>query len=350
MIVAEISCNHLGSLTRAVELIEAAKWAGADAVKFQSYHPDLMVLYRGYKIESGPWQGETLARLYLKACTPHHWLPHLFEAAKYREIECFASVFDLRSLEALEEINCPRYKVASFEIVDLHLLEHIGYTRKPVIVSTGMADMIEIRAAVNTLRAAGCRDLTLLHCVSAYPAKPEDARFGVMDVLRQSFDVKIGFSDHTPTNGLAAFAYGHGADVIEKHLTLKRSDGGPDAGFSLEPQEFKQLVEACRAAKTGGSFTTSRQEANAIKENRVGFGPTKDEEPQYLLRRSLYFTQDLPAGTVLRETDIASARPHLGLPCYFRNHLIGKRIVRRVKRGEPINLMHTENLPSIKNG
>lgn len=269
-IVAEISANHLGSIGRAVQLVHAAVDAGADAVKFQLFDPAKMAP-AGMVIADGPWKGWNARQLYTDAATPRAWLRELFYTARERGVEAFASVFDVDGLAFLEEIGCPRYKIASFEITDLDLIRAVARTGKPMIISTGMATLSEIRAAL--LQLSGSESwyhVTLLKCTSAYPAQIEDANLATMVAMGESHDCEFGLSDHSLGNLLACAAVAMGASVIEKHLTLCRSDGGPDAGFSTEPDEFAQMVKECRAT------------ASAI--GTVRYGPTASELPQVQLK------------------------------------------------------------------
>ena len=247
--IAEIGANHQGSLDLAIELIHAASDAGADAVKFQAYDPLEMVLDAGYVLTDGPWKGRNLQELYHEAKTPYHWFPMLFEEARGLNLEPFASVFDTRSLAMLEDLGCRQYKIASFELVDIPLLRKVAATGKPMILSTGMADYNEIQAAVYAVRRAGCSGLTLLHCVSTYPATAEDTRLGNLPGMLKNWSCHVGLSDHTLTPETAVAAANMGAYMIEKHLTLDRSNGGLDAAFSLEPVEFAEMVHLCSEVK-----------------------------------------------------------------------------------------------------
>jgi pseudaminic acid synthase len=274
-IVAEISANHLGQYVRALALIDAAKEAGADAIKLQLYDPDKMAP-SDLMIESGPWAGRNARELYREAMTPREWFLPLFEHAMRRGIEAFSSVFDVDGLAFLESLGCPRYKIASFEILDLPLIRAVSATGKPMIISTGMAAFYEIGEAVTAAR--WCQDLTLLKCTSAYPASPADANLAAGPALagagytfgRIANSTKWGLSDHTLGLSVPVVATVLGATMIEKHLTISRSDGGPDAAFSSEPHEFAAMVKACREA------------AQAIGE--VRYGPTESERPQLQLR------------------------------------------------------------------
>jgi len=266
-IVAELSCNHQGSLDRALALVDAVVDAGADAIKLQTWTPGSMVQDHTYVMRTGPWRGRNLANLYHEAHTPWEWHPVIFDYAQKQGIEAFSTPFDVGALEFLESLNCPRYKVASFSLINLPLIRAIAETRTPIILSTGMATEEEINAAID---ASGYNDLTLLKCTSAYPADASDANLATMQDMA-AFYGNSGLSDHTPGIGVAVAAAALGATVIEKHLTLLRADGGPDAAFSMEPDEFKQMVTACRQA------------AAAI--GTVRYGPTEAELPMLEVRR-----------------------------------------------------------------
>lgn len=268
-IVAEISANHLGNFERALKLINAAKEAGADAVKFQLYDPERLAP-AGQVIKSGPWAGREMRELYREAHTPAAWFKTLFAYARSLEIEPFSSVFDLEGLELLESLRCQRYKIASFELVDHALIRAVADTGKPLIMSTGMATLDEIEMAVFHARQAGCGWPTLLKCTSGYPAPASEANLAGIAHLREVFDRPIGYSDHTMSAGVCAAAAALGAVMVEAHLTLARVDGGPDAGFSYEPAEFGAMVKACRDAEA------------AI--GTVRFGPTDSEQPQLQVR------------------------------------------------------------------
>ena len=269
-IVAELSANHLGSLGRALKIVEAAKAAGADAIKFQTFQVESLVADPDRVLSSGPWAGSSLRALYSQAITPRQWHETLFAYARANEIEPFSTPFSPDDVDFLEELRCTRYKIASFEIVDHELIRRAANTGKPLIMSTGMALYEEIRQAVQVAFEAGNRMVTLLKCTSAYPASAADANLRQMQHMRAEFACATGLSDHTLGIGVPVAATVLGARIIEKHLTLSRADGGPDAAFSLEPHEFRQMVDACRDA------------AAAIGE--VRYGPTASEAPQLELR------------------------------------------------------------------
>lgn len=314
-IVAELSANHNGSINRALRIVDAAADAGADAIKLQTFNPKKMAI-PGYKIKSGPWKDRELQDLYREAYTPIEWHEQLFEYARSRDLIPFSSPFDDESVDFLETLDCPIYKIASFELIDIPLIAKVAKTGKPMIMSTGMAELYEIRAAINTARANGCKDLTLLHCVSSYPAKPEDINLRTMDGLKR-FGCKVGLSDHTRGTAVSVAAVARGAEVIEKHLTLDRADGGLDAGFSMEPDEFESLVNDCNNAH------------KAIGKIVFG-GESKD------LRRSLYYTQDIKRGTILEPHHIKTARPALGISPLRISQVIGQKLKKDVTENEPV--------------
>lgn len=329
-VVAEISANHLGSLAVAIDLLRAAADSGADAVKFQVYDPDKLCLDQDYMLKEGPWKGQRLVDLYHQARTPYCWLPTLFEKARKMGLTPFASVFDDDGLTLLEALKCPMYKISSFELVDIPLIEMVAKTGKALVMSTGMASFGEIRDAVFAARRNGCGPLTLLHCVSAYPAEPSDLRLGNLEHMRRSWSCNVGLSDHSLTNDLAVTAVSLGATMVEKHLTLNREDGGPDAGFSLEPHEFAELAHLVREAAPDATPALARP--------APGYGPQESEIHSLNLRRSLYFTSPLPAGTIVAAHHIRSARPALGLPPSKLPDLIGRTLAVPVKRrGTPVS-------------
>lgn len=322
-IVAELGANHNGSLERALAIVDAAADAGADAIKLQTWHPDYMVVDKGYTIKGGAWAGRNLAELYLEAWTPWMWHEPIFSRAQERGLLPFSTPFDIPSLDFLEGIGCEIYKIASFEIVDLHLVAAVARTGKPMIISTGMAEFLEIYRAVHTAWESGCDNITLLKCTSAYPAEVSSANLETMLAMRLSFDeCSVGLSDHTTGSAVAVAATAMGAEVIEKHLTLSRADGGLDAGFSMEPDEFARMVKDCRtAASTIGG---------------VRFGPGTGECAD--LRRSLWLVEDIAAGEKLESRHVGSARPALGMECYQLNHVLGRVAANTYTGGQPLKV------------
>lgn len=319
-IVAEISSNHLGDYDRAVSMVMAAKTAGADAVKFQVYELD--TLAADVMLESGPWDGYSYYELYAEGRTPWVWLRKLFDFARSIGIVPFASPFSESAVEFLEALDCPIYKVASPEIIHLPLIAACAQTGKPLIISTGMAELSEIYNADDVARSHGATDITFLHCISSYPANPEDFNLETMHTLKKH-NFRVGLSDHSLSSIAAVCAVALGATVIEKHFTLSRADGGSDAKFSLEPHEFADLVRDCRAA------------AKAM--GTVQFGCRKSEESSFQYRRSLWLKKNVKEGQVITEADIAILRPNYGANPACFDIFVGMKARRDMKAGEPLN-------------
>jgi N-acetylneuraminate synthase len=320
-IVAELGASHNGGYARALRLIDAAKEAGADAVKLQTYRAESLTLDHdgpGFTIESGIWKGRRLHDLYREAQTPWDWHPGLFAHARQVGITCFSSPFDCEAVDFLETLGCPGYKIASFEITDTGLIAHAAKTGKPLIISTGMASDTDIEDALNA--AARSFQAYLLHCVSAYPTRPEDANLSRMKRLRDRFDVPVGLSDHTLGIAVPVAAAALGAATIEKHLTLSRDDGGPDAAFSLEPGEFRDMVASVHDAYAA-CFGRSRGTV----------------EPHANLRRSLYAVNDIAAGEALTRDNVRSIRPGHGLAPKHLSFLLGKSASVDIPRGTPMH-------------
>lgn len=324
-VIAEMSGNHNGELARAIRLLEAAKAAGADAVKLQTYTADTMTIDSdkpGFRIEHGLWAGQTLYSLYQSASTPWEWHPELFQRGRDLGLLVFSSPFDDTAVELLESLGAPAYKVASFEIVDLPLIRRVAQTGKPVIISTGMADLGEIEEAVQTARDAGCRDLVLLHCISGYPTPPGESNLMTIPDLARRFDVAIGLSDHSMGTAVAIASIALGASVIEKHFTLRRSDGGPDAAFSLEADELGELVAACHVAW------------EAL--GQAGYDRRPSERPNLVFRRSIYVVADVRKGDVLDRSNVRAIRPGYGLAPKELGAVIGRRAKVDIERGTPL--------------
>jgi pseudaminic acid synthase len=326
-IVAELSANHSGSLDVALELVRAAHAAGADAVKLQTYTADTLTIRSDrpeFRIGGGTlWDGRTLYDLYQEAATPWEWHGALFAEARQLGIDCFSTPFDGSAVEFLEQFNPPAHKIASFELVDLALLRKVAATRRPVILSTGMATLEEITEAVNALREAGCRELALLKCTSSYPAPAEEANLRTISDLASRFNCPVGLSDHTLGIACPVVAVSLGACVIEKHFTLSRQTQGPDSTFSLEPAEFAEMVRAVRAAEAAlGS---------------VHYGLTPAEAKSRVFRRSLFAVADIATGEIFTEQNVRSIRPGHGLPPKELPRILGKRAARAISRGEPLS-------------
>ncbi|WP_406611099.1 pseudaminic acid synthase [Agarivorans sp. JK6] len=323
-IIAELSANHNGSLEKALDTMVAIKNAGADAIKIQSYTPDTMTIdseMPGFLIEDGLWKGQSLYQLYSKAYTPFDWHQALFDKAKELGITLFSSPFDESAVDLLESLSCPAYKIASFELVDLPLISYVAKTGKPMIMSTGMASLEEISEAVACARDNGCDELVLLHCISAYPSPIEQANLSSLQGLSKRFDCLVGLSDHSIGHTAAVCATALGASVIEKHVTLDRNDGGPDSSFSLEPVELSQLVQL------------SKQAHASLGETRLEI--QKSEQENLRFRRSVYFVEDLDAGTVIESKHLRRIRPGFGLPPKAFDQLIGKTVTQDVVKGTP---------------
>lgn len=321
-IIAELSANHNGSLERALDTIDAAQRCGADAIKLQTYTADTMTIdcdRQDFMIRGGLWNGYKLYDLYKWAQTPFEWHQAIFEHARKRGITVFSTPFDEATLDLLESLNAPAYKIASFEVVDLLLIRHAASTGKPMIMSTGMASEAEIEEAVATARDAGCKDLVLLHCISSYPAPMDQANLRQMPELARRFSAVSGLSDHTLGTTASVAAVALGACLIEKHFTLSRADKGPDSEFSIEPDELARL---CRDTRDAWSAL-----------GRAGYDRQKAEAGSKVFRRSIYFVRDLPAGTIVGPSDIRRIRPGMGLPPKHFDSLIGRRLKTAVTRG-----------------
>jgi pseudaminic acid synthase len=324
-VIAELSANHNGQLSRALRLIEEAKKAGADAVKLQTFKPDTITLNcysDDFKIRGGMWDGRTLYELYEDAHTPWAWHKPLFEYARKVGITLFSSPFDNTAIDLLEDLNAPAYKIASFEAVDLPLIKYAASTGKPMIISTGMADAEEIQEAIEAAREGGCKELAILHCVSGYPAPAEDYNLRTIPDMIERFGLVTGLSDHTLDNTTAITSVAMGASIIEKHFTLDRSGGGPDDSFSLEPAELAAL---CIGAKTAWQAL-----------GQVDYGRKSSEQGNAKFRRSLYFVKDMKAGDVITENCVRSVRPGFGLPPKFMHQILGRALSRDVRYAMPV--------------
>ena len=325
-VIAEMSANHGQHFDRAVEIIRAAGEAGADAIKLQTYTPDTLTIdcdRPEFRIGKGtPWEGRSLYELYAEAYTPWDWQPKLKILAEELGMHLFSTPFDFSAVEFLEQMSVPAYKVASFELVDIALIDRIAGTGKPMILSVGMASLEEIGQAVSAARAAGAGQIALLKCTSAYPAEPEEMNLRTIAHLAETFGVVAGLSDHSLGIAAPVAAVALGACIIEKHLTLSRADGGPDSAFSLEPAEFADMVAAVRdAQKAVGS---------------VSYELTDHEAASRAFRRSLFVVRDTKAGQVLTEENVRSIRPGYGLPPSELHRVMGRRAARDIPRGTPL--------------
>ena len=325
-IVAEMSANHNQNFDQAVATIKAAKRAGADAIKLQTYTPDTMTLNcdnKYFKIKGTIWEGQTLYDLYKQAYTPWEWQPKLKKFAEEIKLDFFSTPFDETAVDFLEEMQVPAYKIASFESVDLPLIRKVAKTHKPIILSTGMASLAEIDEAVQTIKEAGGTKLILLKCTSAYPAPPDKMNLRTIPHLSKAFGVPTGLSDHSMSLAVPVAAVTLGACVIEKHFTLSRNELSPDSSFSLEPSEFKEMVNAVRTAE------------KAIGE--VYYGLTKSEKESRIFRRSLFAVKYIKAGEKIVSSSIRSIRPGHGLHTRHLNEIIGRRAKKDILPGTPLS-------------
>lgn len=327
-LIAEMSGNHNQSLDRALEIVDAAARSGADAVKLQTYTAETMTLdlrAPGFVIDdpSSLWHGRQLYELYEEAHTPWEWHAPIMARAAGHGMHCFSTPFDFTAVDFLEELGVPAYKIASFEMTDIPLIQKVAATGKPMIVSTGMASVAEIGEAAMAAQRGGAGGLVLLKCTSTYPATPENSNLATIPNLATTFGVSVGLSDHTMGSGVAVAAVALGACLIEKHFTLSRADGGVDSTFSMEPDEFRLMREEVdRAWQSIG---------------RVAYGGTRAEEGSRQFRRSLYIARDVAAGDILTADNLRTVRPGFGLPPKFLEALLGKRVARDAKAGTPVD-------------
>jgi pseudaminic acid synthase len=329
-IIAELSANHGQSFEKALEVVRAAKDAGADAIKLQTYTADTLTIdcrRPEFTVGKGTlWEGKNLHDLFAEAYTPWEWQPELKKEAESLGLHCFSTPFDDTAVDFLEGMNVPAHKIASFELVDTELLKKVAATGKPVIMSTGMATFEEISEAVQTLRVAGCSQLALLKCTSAYPSIPEDMNLLTIPHLAKSFGIPVGLSDHTLDIAVPVAAVALGACIIEKHLTLRRSDGGPDGAFSLEPAEFRAMVDAVHTAE------------KAL--GRISYDMTVKEKASRVFRRSLFVVKDMQAGDVFTRENVRSIRPGHGLPVSELQNVLGHTTNSAISRGTPLSREH----------
>ena len=324
-IVAELSANHGGNIERAKSSIKAAKESGASAVKIQSYTPDTMTLNSSkedFLISEGLWKGYNLYQLYKKAYTPFEWHEELFNFAKSIGITLFSTPFDESAVDLLEKLNTPAYKIASFEITDLPLIEYVASKQKPIFISTGMANIQEIKEAINCCKKQGNNKILIFHCISKYPAKTSDYQLGDLNFLKKELNVEIGLSDHTVSNLAANLATALGACAIEKHFKLDEKECGPDSSFSITPIQLKSLVNECNL-----SFEASK--TNYLRR-------PDSEKVNKKFRRSIYFIKNLPKGHILEKADIKRIRPGYGLDPKYFDKIIGKKLNRNIEEAEAV--------------
>jgi pseudaminic acid synthase len=326
-VIAEMSANHNGNIETAFKLIEAAKQAGADAVKLQTYRPDTITLNcdtEDFRIRGGLWDGRTLYELYEEAHMPWDWHAPLFAHARKHGITIFSSPFDNTAVDLLEDLNAPAYKIASFEAVDIPLIKYVASTGKPMIISTGMADAEEIGEAIDAAREGGCKELAILHCVSGYPAPAEDYNLHTITDMIRRFGLTVGLSDHTLDNTTAIASVATGAAIIEKHFTLDRNGGGPDDSFSLEPVELTAL---CNGSRTAWAAL-----------GRVDYGRKSSEQGNVKFRRSLYFVRDLKAGETVSADCMRSVRPGFGASPRMFEKIVGLKLNCDVQKNTPVKM------------
>jgi N-acetylneuraminate synthase len=331
LFVAELSANHNQSLDRAMEILENVARAGASAVKLQTYTPETMTLpisSEGFVVgkESSLWQGKRLFDLYAEAMTPWEWHRPLFDRVIELGMIPFSSPFDNSAVDFLEGLDCPIYKIASFELVDLPLIAYAAETGKPMIISTGMGTLQEIADAVDAAREGGCEDITLLKTTSSYPALPQYSNLMTMVEMANIFNVKVGISDHTLGIGASVAAVTLGASVVEKHVTLSRSDGGVDSKFSMEPSEFENLVKEAEVA---------RQSVG-----KVSFGPSPGDESSLAFRRSLYVSRNVNAGDKVSPENVRAVRPGFGMPVKMLASVTGMRFSTDLMAGTPLSFIN----------
>lgn len=326
-IIAEMSANHNGSIENAFKIIDQAKNAGADAIKIQTYTADTLTIdtdLPDFRIDDGLWKGKTLYELYNWAHTPWEWHQDLFSYAKKLGITIFSSPFDNTAVDLLEELNTPAYKIASFEAVDIALIRYVASTGKPMIISTGMANDLEIEEAVNAANEGGCKEIALLHCVSGYPAPASEYNLRTIPDMLKRFNQVTGISDHTLDNTTAISSISLGASIIEKHFTLDRSRGGPDDSFSLEESDLREL---CINSRTAWDSL-----------GKINYLRTSSEESNLKFRRSLYFVKDIKSGEKISNENVRSIRPGYGLSPSKLESILGKVVIEDVFRGMPVTL------------
>ncbi len=332
-VIAEMSANHLQDYNRAIEIIKKAKWAGADAIKLQTYTPDTITLdcdNEYFQIKQGTiWDGTTLHKLYQKAYTPWEWQPKLKKIAEKEGLIFFSSPFDYTAVDFLEEMNVPAYKISSFEINDIPLIEYIAKKEKPIIMSTGIAKMGDIQDAIDACKRMGNNDIALLKCTSAYPSPLEDINLKTIPNMKDTFKTVVGLSDHTMGHAVAIGSVALGAKIVEKHLTLRRADGGVDSKFSMEPEEFKLMVDSIRSIE------------KALGE--VTYDLTEKQRNSREHSRSLFVVEDIKKGEAFTEKNIKSIRPGFGLESKYINDIIDRKASKDIKKGTPMSFDLIEN-------
>lgn len=327
-IIAEMSGNHNKSLERALQIVEAAAKSDVHAIKLQTYTPDTMTLdIKGDEFyindPNSLWKGYNLYKLYQEAHTPLKWHKPIFDRCKDLGLICFSTPFDDTSVDFLESLHVPCYKIASFENIDIPLIRKVAATGKPMIISAGMATIAELDESISIAREYGCNDIILLKCTSTYPSTPENSNILTIPHMRDLFNVQTGLSDHTKGIGVSVASIAVGATVIEKHFTLSRADGGVDSDFSMEPEEMKSLVAEC---------------TNAWRAlGKISYGATKDEKKSLIYRRSLYVSKDIKKGETFTKENLKAIRPGLGLSPKYFDILLGKSVNRNIKRGTPVS-------------
>ena len=326
-IIAEISANHKKSIKRVFKMIDEAKKAGASAIKLQSYKADTITLNirsKNFYIKDKKslWKNKYLYDLYKEGETPWEWTTKIFKYAKKKKIICFSTPFDETAVDMLEQVNCPLYKIASFELTDHILLKKVAKTKKPIILSTGMATKKEIKESLSILKKNGSKKIIILKCTSAYPAQTENLNLSTIQDMKKTFKCCVGYSDHSKGITAATTAVSLGADVIEKHFTLYKNDGALDSQFSSDPVELKSLIKSCNNAKKalGG----------------IKYGPTTQEKYSIKKRRSLFFLSNLKKGDIIKKKDIGSFRPALGIEVKYYNKIIGKKLIKKTEYGQPV--------------
>ncbi|MFC1667057.1 pseudaminic acid synthase [Candidatus Omnitrophota bacterium] len=345
LIVAEVSANHAKDLNTAFQLIKKAKESGADAVKFQTYTPDSLtidVTNKYFRIKHPEWGGQTLYQLYKKAYTPWDWFKKLKKKTDNLGILFFSTAFDKKAVDLLEELDVPVHKISSFELVDLSLVEYAAKTKKPLILSTGMASISDIKNAVNIAKRAGAKEIVLLACISSYPAKAEDMRLKKIEDMKKRFKLHVGISDHTLDARVSILAASLGASLIEKHFTLSRKMKTPDSFFSIEPEELKSLVEKVKVTKKG---LGPKELKSLVKDlglpkkvlGKASYSMTKDEKKSLVFRRSLFVVKDIKKGESFTEENVRSIRPSYGIKPKHIDKIIGKVSRKDIKLGTPLS-------------